>query len=106
MLLTLHKLLEFYTMELRLKELMKAKGMTSVRVAELVGMHKTNISNIINGKQMPSVEALEKFAKALDCRFVDLFEEEDFKPLPITPDFKCPHCGGALDIQVQKKELD
>ena len=85
---------------------MKAKGMTSVRIAELVGMHKVNISNIINGKQMPSVEALERFARALECKVADLLDEGDVITKPITPDFTCPHCGKPLDVVVQKKEKD
>lgn len=92
-------------MELRLKDLMKEKGMTSVRIAELVGMHKTNVSNIINGKQMPSVETLERFANALGVRFTELFVlEEESAPQP--PTFTCPHCGKPLDVVVQKKEKD
>lgn len=92
-------------MELRLKDLMKEKGMTSVRIAELVGMHKTNVSNIINGKQMPSVETLERFANALGVRFTELFVlEEESTPQP--PTFICPHCGKPLDVVVQKKEKD
>ena len=92
-------------MELRLKDLMKAKGMTSVRIAELVGMHKTNVSNIINGKQMPSVETLERFANALGVRFTELFVLEE-ESAPQTPTFICPHCGQPLDVVVQKKEKD
>ena len=92
-------------MELRLKDLMKAKGMTSVRIAELVGMHKTNVSNIINGKQMPSVETLERFADALGVRFTELFVIEE-ESTPQTPTFICPHCGKPLDVVVQKKEKD
>ena len=92
-------------MELRLKDLMKEKGMTSVRIAELVGMHKTNVSNIINGKQMPSVETLERFANALGVRFTELFVlEEESTPQP--PTFICPHCGKPLSVVVQKKEKD
>ena len=92
-------------MELRLKDLMKEKGMTSVRIAELVGMHKTNVSNIINGKQMPSVETLERFANALGVRFTELFIlKEEITPQP--PTFICPHCGKPLDVVVQKKEKD
>ena len=92
-------------MELRLKDLMKAKGMTSVRIAELVGMHKTNVSNIINGKQMPSVETLERFADVLGVRFTELFVLEE-ESTPQTPTFICPHCGKPLDVVVQKKEKD
>lgn len=86
-------------MELRLKDLMKEKGMTSVRIAELVGMHKTNVSNIINGKQMPSVETLERFANALGVRFTELFVLEE-ESTPQTPTFICPHCGKPLNIDI------
>lgn len=93
-------------MELRLKDLMKAKGMTSVRIAELVGMHKTNVSNIINGKQMPSVETLERFADVLDVCFTDLFVIERTETPPPSPAFTCPHCGKPIEVVVQKKEKE
>lgn len=85
---------------------MKAKGITSVRIAELVGMHKTNVSNIINGKQMPSVETLERFADALGVCFTDLFVIERGESTPPSPVFTCPHCGRPIEVLVQKKEKE
>ena len=94
------------SIKLRLRQLLSERGLTSAKFAELVGLHKTSISYILNGKHMPSVDTLFKFSKVLNCKFTDLFIEDEMEYKPITPDFKCPHCGGALDIQVQKKELD
>ena len=92
-------------MKLRLKEILEQRGITSASFATMVGIHKVSVSYIINGKQMPSVETLERFARALECKVADLLDEGDVVTKPITSDFKCPHCGGSLDIHIQKKEL-
>ena len=91
---------------LRLRELLCEKGITSASFAELVGMHKTNVSNIINGKQMPPLNTIEYFAKVLGCNIVDMFTEDESPSTPQTPTFICPHCGKPLNVVVQKKEKD
>lgn len=91
-------------MKLRLKELLEEKGITSAAFSSMVGIHKVSVSYIINGKQMPSVETLERFAEALNVDFIDLFVCN--RPNPTPPTFTCPHCGNPIDITIQKKELE
>lgn len=63
-------------MELKIKEVLKSKGLTALSLAEMVGITQPNISNIINGKTNPSLETLEKIATALDVPISNLFESE------------------------------
>ena len=73
MLIFAEKNIKYCIMKLRLKEILEEKGLTSAAFSEMVGVHKVSISYIINGKQMPSVDTLERFADVLDVDFADLF---------------------------------
>lgn len=60
-------------MALRIKEVIKEKGTTIQAVADEIGINRVNLSSSINGN--PTVETLEKIAKALDVSIVELFGE-------------------------------
>lgn len=60
-------------MQVRIKEIMVEKGMSSVSLADIIGVSKVTVSNLINNKTMPSVETLEKIATALDVPMWQLF---------------------------------
>ena len=51
-------------MEHRIKELIKEKGYTQQEFADLLGMSRVGLAQIVNGK--PSYPTLEKIATALD----------------------------------------
>lgn len=106
MLIFAEKNIKYYIMKLRLKEILEEKGLTSAAFSEMVGVHKVSISYIINGKQMPSVETLERFADALGVCFTDLFVIERGESTPPSPVFTCPHCGKPIEVLVQKKEKE
>ncbi len=80
-------------MELRIKEILKEKKITAISLAEAVGMAQPSMSNIVNGKVMPSVETLEKVAVALGVPFTDLFEQ------PQQNVITCPKCGTRLEVK-------
>lgn len=80
-------------MDLRIKEILKEKKITAISLADTVGMAQPSMSNIVNGKVMPSVETLERIAVALGVPFTDLFEQP--KQNVIT----CPHCNGKIKIE-------
>lgn len=68
----------------RIKELRKRKGLNQERLAELVGLEPTSISNIENGYNYPTVQNLEKIAKVLDTSLSDIFrfsQHQDTKDL-------------------------
>lgn len=58
-------------MALRIKEVIKEKGMTVNSLAEKMGINRVGLSNHINGN--PSVEVLEKIADALGVDVPELF---------------------------------
>lgn len=68
-------------MDLRIKEVCKAKGVTLQHVAEIMGVNRVSLSNSINGN--PTLQTLEKIAGALGVEVIDLFEPKrgDFTAL-------------------------
>ena len=62
-------------MSLRIKEVIKEKGLTVQTLAERMGINRVGLSNHINGN--PSVAVLEKIAAALEVPIQDLFARND-----------------------------
>ena len=58
----------------RLRELRKRKGINQEKLAELIDVDPTTISNIENGKNYPSLINLENLLDVLDCSFLDAFD--------------------------------
>lgn len=50
-------------MDLKIKEVLKEKGLTITQLSEVMGINRVNLSNMINGN--PTAETLEKIADAL-----------------------------------------
>ena len=64
-------------MDIRIKELLKERSMTSKELAELVGVSEQTISYTANGKVCPSINTLKKIANALKIPFWHLFINPD-----------------------------
>jgi transcriptional regulator with XRE-family HTH domain len=79
-------------MKLILKELLKSKEMTTASLADKVGITRPNMSNIVNGKNDPSIPTLDKIAVALGVSVFELFER------PQNDIINCPNCGAKLKI--------
>jgi transcriptional regulator with XRE-family HTH domain len=60
---------------IRIKEVIKEKGLTVAKVAELMGVQQTSLSRIINGGNT-TLEMLEKIAAALDVPVAELLQSE------------------------------
>lgn len=60
----------------RLRELRKRKGINQEKLAELINVDPTTISNIENGKNYPSLANLENLLEVLDSSFIDAFDFE------------------------------
>jgi len=58
----------------RLRELRKRKGINQEKLAELIDVDPTTISNIENGKNYPSLNNLENLLDVLDSSFLDAFD--------------------------------
>lgn len=59
---------------LRLKEVLKEKGLSSKYLAEKVGVTPATISNINNGNHFPKEELLVNIARVLDIEVRELFK--------------------------------
>lgn len=89
------KQLKQYFMKARIKEIMQERGISSVVLAEKIGVSKVTVSNLINNKTMPSIKTMEDIASALDVPMWQLFaspEEIGGNSL------NCPKCGAKLKL--------
>lgn len=77
-------------MPLRIKELIKSKGMTIEEAADKIGISRSGLNQHIAGN--PSVETLERIASALEVPVTDLFEQ------PAKDLVNCPYCGNKIKI--------
>lgn len=82
-------------MELRIKEVIKEKGMTITELADKMGINRVNLSNMVNGN--PTVETLNKIADALCVPVTELFEQ----PKSGTATLTCPHCGKSITLKAE-----
>lgn len=82
-------------MNLRIKEVIKERGMTITELADKMSINRVNLSNMVNGN--PTVETLNKIADAIGCPVTELFEQPKKDGVSLT----CPHCGKEINIKVE-----
>ena len=85
-------------MNLRIKDVLKKKGIKSLALAEIIGIAQPSMSNIINNKVAPSLDTLEKIAEALEVSVSDLIDE------PKKGSIICPSCGAELKLTAEKTD--
>lgn len=78
-------------MDLRIKEIMSERDVTSAWLAEKVGISKVAISNIVTGKSSPSLDNIIKIANALNVSITEIIGEKKADNA-----ITCPHCGGKI----------
>ena len=78
---------------LRIKEAIKAHGLSVEQVAKRMGILPSALSQSINGN--PTVEKLEKIAAAIGCTPSELLA------IP-TNTITCPKCGTVLEVKEKK----
>lgn len=78
---------------MRVKELLKEKGMTAKELAGILGMTETGLSIAISDKGNPPLKRLEEIAAALGVTVPELFA-----PQP-TNTITCPHCGKLIKVE-------
>ena len=77
-------------MDLRIKEVIKEKGMTITELADKMGINRVNLSNMVNGN--PTVETLTKIASALNVPVTELFDA------PKEGVIHCPKCSTEIKL--------
>ena len=82
-------------MELKVKEVIKAKGFTMQQVADMLGITRDTLTRNINVN--PTIETLEKIAKALGTSVSDLLDEERLEEDQNT--ITCPKCGTKFKME-------
>jgi transcriptional regulator with XRE-family HTH domain len=61
----------------RLRDILKERGLTLKAFADLSGISQPNLSNYINGNISPTLDTLDKIAKALNIEVQDLFPQKE-----------------------------
>ena len=64
-------------MENRIKEILAQRGMTSLELANEIGISRVSLSNIINNKQEASANTLKTISDSLGVEFWELFMSKD-----------------------------
>ena len=75
---------------IRIKEILKEKGMTVSELSDLLGVSRQALSKQIQGKML--VETAERIAKALGVPVSSLFDDYKTGSNMIY----CPHCGKPI----------
>lgn len=60
---------------LKIKQIVREKGITMAKLAEEMGIHPVNLSSSLNGN--PTLSTLNKIAEVLGVEVADLFEKEN-----------------------------
>lgn len=60
----------------RIKELIKKKNISQEKLAELIGIEPTALSNIVTGRNYPLMSTLEKLLQVLEVDFSEVFNFE------------------------------
>jgi transcriptional regulator with XRE-family HTH domain len=68
----------------RLRRLRGQKKLSQADIEERSGLLRAYLSRVENGHTIPTIETLEKWAKALDVPMYQLFYEGDMPPEPST----------------------
>ena len=64
----------------KIQEIRKAKHITQEKLAEMINMDTSNLSNIERGKKFMTSVTMEKLVKALNITEKDLFDFEHILP--------------------------
>lgn len=76
---------------LRIKEIIKAKGITAKELAAKIGISEGALSKSLSGN--PTLERIEQIASALGVPVSDLFAA------PKEGVIHCPYCGKSITLK-------
>lgn len=86
-------------MKLRIKEILKEKGITGTEIAKQLGVTQGAFSQYISENGNPSLKTLQKIASALNVPIQELFTA----PMVGAASISCPHCGKSIAVSVSVK---
>lgn len=94
-------------MSLRIKEVIKEKGLSVQELADRMGISRVGLSQHINGN--PSVEVVGRIAEALGVEMWELFKSKSEIVEEITEETKntirCPKCGARFVLDEKEDSL-
>lgn len=82
-------------MELRVSECCKEKGLTLQELADRLGIARSTLANTLT-KRNPTLDTLEKIAKALDVTVFDLFIQDQNDSSIV-----CPVCHARFELKTK-----
>ena len=86
---------------MRIKELLKEKGLTQQELADMVGVSYQSMKQTLNAPSV-TTSTLEKIATALNVPMWQLFASpEEVQPKKDGLSLTCPHCGKEININVE-----
>ena len=80
---------------LRIKEIMKSKGLTTVQLAEIMNLSRETVSRQINDSNM-TISTLQKYADVLNVSIIDLFVNTH-----VNKEIHCPYCNKELNLSAK-----
>lgn len=84
---------------MRIQDTIKAYGLTQDIVAHRMGISRVTLTRNINGN--PTLETMEKIAKAIGCSVGEFFDDERAPQEEPKSSLLCPHCGKELHITIE-----
>ena len=86
---------------MRIKELLKEKGLTQQELDDMVGVSYQSMKQTLNASSV-TTSTLEKIATALNVPMWQLFASpEEVQPKKDSLSLTCPHCGKDINIKVE-----
>ncbi len=86
---------------MRIKDVLKEKGITQQDLADMVGVSYQSIKQTLNASSVTTA-TLEKIATALNVPMWQLFASpNEVAPKSDTASLTCPHCGKNINIKAE-----